>query len=148
MRTSESKGYWQRYDSSAGFGFEVPTRACRTTDRNFKSTALALAGWGDSQRSPSLASGLVKIATAHERNGLAFGLLRKDGALESLRVLNNVVFAREGRRGQSDDNKTGDEEFCFHVRPRFPSVDQYGDVVRAAEAIDDLARLPKSDRGT
>jgi hypothetical protein len=28
LRTSESKGHWQTYDSSVVFGFEVPMRVC------------------------------------------------------------------------------------------------------------------------
>jgi hypothetical protein len=39
MRASESKAQWQLYDSSA-VEFDVPTRACRANDRNFKFTAL------------------------------------------------------------------------------------------------------------
>jgi hypothetical protein len=42
MRTSESKGRQQTYDSSVVFGFEVPIRASRFNRRNFKSTTLAI----------------------------------------------------------------------------------------------------------
>src|SRR4026209_1386216 len=35
------KGTLATYDSSAGFGFEVPTQTRGYNDRNFKSTALA-----------------------------------------------------------------------------------------------------------
>src|SRR5712691_3332613 len=40
MRTSESKGHWQRYDSSAVLDLKFLLRTRRKTDRNFKSTAL------------------------------------------------------------------------------------------------------------
>jgi hypothetical protein len=40
MRTSESKGHQQIYDSSVVFGFEVPTRGEPLDLRNFKSTTL------------------------------------------------------------------------------------------------------------
>src|SRR5262249_9108569 len=40
-RTSEAKGHWQAYGSSAAFRFEVPKRACGRRCRNFKSAALA-----------------------------------------------------------------------------------------------------------
>src|SRR3954464_3332102 len=40
LRTSEFKGTLAIYDSSAGFGFEVPTQTRGYNDRNFKSTAL------------------------------------------------------------------------------------------------------------
>src|SRR6185369_13060498 len=39
-RTSETKGHWQAYDSSAAFRFEVPNRICCNWCRNFKSAAL------------------------------------------------------------------------------------------------------------
>src|SRR5712691_10405756 len=41
MRTSESKGHEQRYDSSAVLDLKFLLRTRRKTDRNFKSTALA-----------------------------------------------------------------------------------------------------------
>src|SRR5262249_61284643 len=41
MRTSESKGHQQIYDSSVLFGFEGPMRACGYNGRTFKSTTLA-----------------------------------------------------------------------------------------------------------
>src|SRR5712691_844548 len=40
MRTSESKGHEQRYDSSAVLDLKFLLRTRRKTDRNFKSTAL------------------------------------------------------------------------------------------------------------
>ena len=40
LRTSKSKGTLASYDSSAVFGFEVPTQTRGYNDRNFKSTAL------------------------------------------------------------------------------------------------------------
>src|SRR4051812_48067988 len=41
------KGTLAIYDSSAGFGFEVPTQTRGYNDRNFKSTALE---WDDNSR--------------------------------------------------------------------------------------------------
>jgi hypothetical protein len=77
---------------------------------------LCLTGCGDSKGGPSLVSGLVKSAATHDHNCLSLGLLWKDRALESFCVLNDVVLARKGRRSQSDDDETGEEEFCLHVR--------------------------------
>src|ERR1700730_397689 len=39
-RTSESKGHWQRYDSSVVLDLKFLRRARRKNDRNFKSTTL------------------------------------------------------------------------------------------------------------
>src|SRR5437870_12327278 len=39
-RTSETKGHWQLYDSSAAFRFCVPNRVCCRWCRNVKSAAL------------------------------------------------------------------------------------------------------------
>src|SRR6516164_10502948 len=41
MRTSESKGHWQRYDSSAAFEPEVRKHPCRPNRANFGFAALA-----------------------------------------------------------------------------------------------------------
>src|SRR6187399_620654 len=50
LRTSEFQGTLAIYDSSAGFGFEVPTQTRGYNDRNFKSTAL---GRGDATHLPA-----------------------------------------------------------------------------------------------
>src|SRR5713101_5584318 len=57
MRTSESKGHQQAYDSSAAFGFEVPRRVRSANWRNFKSAALPLDGNGEPVRTFAQNSG-------------------------------------------------------------------------------------------
>ena len=48
------KGTLAIHDSSAGFGFEVPKQTRGYNDRNFKSTALDVAGMRQPSRSPAL----------------------------------------------------------------------------------------------
>src|SRR3954463_10718013 len=47
------KGTLAIYDSSAGFGFEVPTQTRGYSDRNFKSTALGPRGYSSTRTHPS-----------------------------------------------------------------------------------------------
>jgi len=73
-----------------------------------------LAGGGGPKRGACFISRLVRAASAHQHNRFPFRLFRQDGAPERLRVLHDVILARERRGYQPAHDQAGEQESGFH----------------------------------
>src|ERR1700731_1304653 len=75
----------------------------------FSSTA------GDGPKcSARIAPGLIRSPATHKHNCFSLWLLRNDGALKCLAVLNDVVLGSKRWNSRADDNKNDGEGRDFH----------------------------------